>query len=220
MPVLDGTTTRKPPARARNRRGEGQRLHDELIAAALMLVEEEGGEALSLRGLARRVGIAATSIYLHFPDLTHLRDALVERCFAELAQATGAAAAETADPAEELRARCRAYCAFALAHPHLYQLMFYAALPTIPDGDPAATPGRRSFEKLVKAVEHCRQSGIGPRQEDPFRLASLIWAAEHGIAMARIARPTFPWPRLEPFVDEMVDRLMGFSGAPRTGATA
>lgn len=197
--------------RARNRRGEGQRLRDELIVAALALVEEEGGEALSLRRLARRVGIAATSIYLHFANLTQLRDALVERCFAQLSDTTAAAAEEATGPAEELRARGRAYCAFALAHPNVYQLMFAAELPTLPDGDPAATPGRRSFERLVGAVERCLKEGAGPDDADSFRLASLLWAAEHGIAMARIARPTFPWPQLEDFVDEMVDRLMRFS---------
>lgn len=212
--------TQATAGRVRNRRGEGLRLRDDLLVAALALVEEHGSEALSLRGLARRVGIAATSIYLHFPDLHHLRDALVERCFAQLTELTAAAAAEARDPAEALRARCRAYCKFALAHPRLYQLMFYADLPTIPDEDPAATPGRRSFDWLVKAVEDCGRAGVGFQDEDSFRLAALIWAAEHGIAMARIARPTFPWPRLEPFVDEMVDRLMEFGSNPLAGASA
>jgi hypothetical protein len=47
-----------------------------------------------------------------------------------------------------------------------------------------------------------------PAYDDSFRLASLIWTAEYGIVLARITRPIFPWPPLEPFVDEMVDRMM------------
>jgi AcrR family transcriptional regulator len=200
----------KPPkTRQRNKRGQGDLLRNDLIAAAIALVEED--ERLSLRAVARRVGIATTSIYLHFPDLDHLLDAVVDRSFTELA-ATGAKAGKRAsDPADELRKRCRAYCRFALEHRHLYQLMFQASLPqaTVAN-DPNATPGRRAFENLVAAVDRCLQAGVAPPHDDPFRLASLIWTAEHGIVLARIARPNFPWPPLNGFVDEMVDRIMGF----------
>jgi AcrR family transcriptional regulator len=177
------------------------------------MVEAQGAEALSLRSLAREVGIAATSIYLHFNDRGELRAALVQRCFEQLTEAAATAAPGTADPADVLRARCRAYCRFAVSHPNLYQLMFAAPLPPVPGGDPAATPGRRSFESLVLAVDLCLRAGLAGRHDDPFRLASLIWTAEHGIAMARISRPTFPWAPLDELVDEMVDRLMGF-GTP------
>jgi hypothetical protein len=44
--------------------------------------------------------------------------------------------------------------------------------------------------------------------DDPFRLASLVWTAEHGIVLARIARPTFPWAPLDALVDEMLTRMM------------
>ncbi len=78
-------------------------------------------------------------------------------------------------------------------------------------GDPASTPGRRSFENLVSAVRRCLDAGLAPPHDDPFRLAPLIWAAEHGPVMARISRPTFPWRPIDALVDEMVTRLMGFS---------
>jgi AcrR family transcriptional regulator len=176
------------------------------------MVEENQANRLSLRSVARRVGIAATSVYLHFPDLDHLLAAVVERSFARLTAATAAAAEDAGDPAAELRGRCRAYCRFALEHPSLYRLMFQADLPsaTIRD-DPSATPGRRAFDRLVESVDRCLRARLAPLDGEPFRLAALIWAAEHGIVLARIARPTFPWPPLDPFVDEMVDRIMAFS---------
>jgi AcrR family transcriptional regulator len=179
----------------------------------MAMVEAQGAEALSLRSLAREVGIAATSIYLHFNDLGELRAALVQRCFEQLTDAAAAAASGSAKPANALRARCRAYCRFAVSHPNLYQLMFGAPLPPAPGGDPAATPGRRAFENLVIAVDRCLRAGLAGGHDDPFRLASLIWTAEHGIAMARISRPTFPWAPLDDLVNEMVDRLMGFRTA-------
>jgi AcrR family transcriptional regulator len=198
--------------RQRNRRGQGERLREELIDAAIEMIEAKQSDQLTLRGIARHVGIAATSVYLHFPDVDHVLAAVVARGFAMLTAATTEAAEGITDPAEELRARCRCYCRFGLEHPDLYLVMFQADLPltTVAD-DPAATPGRHSFENLLSAVERCLQAGLAPPHDDPFRLAALIWTAEHGIVLARISRPTFPWTPIDPFVDEMVNRMMAFA---------
>jgi AcrR family transcriptional regulator len=198
-----------PPTRQRNKRGQGELLRNDLIAAAIAMIENN--ERLSLRSVARRVGIATTSIYLHFPDLDHLLAAVVDRSFVELAATAAEAGKNASNPADELRKRCRAYTHFGLDHPRLYQVMFQADLPLATIGDdPTQTPGRRAFENLVAAVDRCLQAGLARPDEDPFRLATLIWTAEHGIVLARIARPTFPWPPLDPFIDEMVDRIMAF----------
>lgn len=194
-----------------NRRGEGNRLRDDLVAAATAMVESHGARGLSLRSVAREVGIAATSVYLHFADVDHLLAAVVERAFDELTKATTDAARGASGPARELRLRCRAYCHFALDHPLLYQLMFEAELPQAFAGDPAATPGRRSFQNLVVAVRRCLDSGVAAAHDDPFRLASLVWSAEHGLVMARITRPTFPWAPLDALLDEMLTRLVALN---------
>ena len=76
-----------------------------------------------------------------------------------LTAATTDAARNVADPAKELRARCRAYCQFALDFPRLYQLMFHADLPLTLLYQPDATPGRRSFNNLLAAVRNCIRQG-------------------------------------------------------------
>jgi AcrR family transcriptional regulator len=200
-----GSKERRKP----NRRGEGNRLREDLIAAAAELVELDGAAALSLRRAARVVGIAPTSVYLHFPDLDHLVAAVMDRGFEQLTVATASAAAETTDAAEELRQRCRAYCLFGLSHPRLYEAMFQVPLPASFAVTVDQTPGRRSFENLVAAVRRCIDAGAAPAHDDPFRLASLIWAGEHGLVLARLARPTFPWAPIDVLIDEMVDRLLG-----------
>ena len=202
------------PRRQANRRGQGDRLREDLLAAALSMVESEGARGLSLRRVAQRVGIAATSVYLHFPDVDHLLAAVVGRAFERLTVATNEAARDARDPAEELRARCRAYCHFAVDHPLLYQAMFQADLPQVLAADPTNTPGRRSFENLVAAVRRCLDAGVAPAHDDPFRLASLVWTAEHGLVLARISRPTFPWAPLDALVDEMLTRMMALREGP------
>ena len=197
-------------ARIANPRGQGDRLRLELLGAAKAFVEAYGSRQLTLRGLARKVGVSAPSVYLHYPNLDHLLAALVEQGFDELTAATNLAVRDVVDPADELRARCNAYCRFALDHPRLYQLMFQDDLPLTLRGQPAATPGRRSFENLRAAVQRCLDAGLAPAHDDPFRLASLIWSAEHGLVLARISRPAFPWAPIDVLVDEMVTRMMAF----------
>ena len=197
-------------ARSPNPRGQGSRLRQDLLIAAKASVETHGSRQLTLRGLARQVGVTAPSVYLHFPNLDHLLAALVEYGFDDLTAATSAAARDLMDPAEELRARCHAYCRFAIDHPRLYQLMFQDDLPLTLQEEPEATPGRRSFENLIAAVRRCLEAGLAPAHDDPFRLASLIWTAEHGLVLARISRPAFPWAPIEVLVDEMVTRMMAF----------
>ena len=198
--------------RQRNARGQGDRLRREIIDAARDILAETGNvDRLTLREVARRVGIAATSVYLHFPDAEHLAVAALEQTFAQLTATTSAAAAGYADPAEALLARCRAYCQFGIDHPGHYRVMFHLDLmPSLATGDPEETPGQRAFLALVATVEACLAAGAGRPHPDPNRLASLVWAAEHGLVSARLARPRFHWGTLDGMVTEAVSRLMGF----------
>jgi hypothetical protein len=70
---------------------------------------------------------------------------------------------------------------------------------------------------LVGAIRRCIEAGLAPDSEDTFRLGSLIWAADHGLVLARISRPTFPWAPIDDMVDDMVDRMMGFRHGPDGG---
>jgi AcrR family transcriptional regulator len=194
-----------PPARRRerSRRGEGDRLREEIVEAATALLAEAGElGALTLRAVARQVGIAATSIYLHFPDLDSLTGAAIERAFDEFDAARDAAARELTDPRAVLLARARAYCRFALDNPGLYRVMFGLERP-------ASERGQDSFQTLVSTIERCQQAGV-TNEADAGRLAALIWAGLHGLASLRINRPQFPWPApLDDDVERLVSAIVG-----------
>jgi AcrR family transcriptional regulator len=120
-----------PPAvspsvrRARNPHGQGGKLRAELIAAADHILAQTGNfEALSLRGVAREVGIATPSIYLHFPDKRALIRAVLEVRFEQLRVAVQEAALAATGPDQQLRAGCRAYCQFATENPNAYRVLF------------------------------------------------------------------------------------------------
>ena len=72
----------KEAVRERNRRGEGGKLRAEILEGATALLEQNGSEeAVTLRAVARQVGISAPSIYSHFPDREAIVDAIVDGAF-------------------------------------------------------------------------------------------------------------------------------------------
>ncbi|UOY00920.1 TetR/AcrR family transcriptional regulator [Blastococcus sp. PRF04-17] len=101
----------------------------EITDAARRQLAEVGAPALSLRAVAREVGMASSAIYRYFPS----RDDLLTRLIIDGYDALGAAA-EAADdpataPAERWLAVCRAVRAWALAHPHEYALLYGSPVP-------------------------------------------------------------------------------------------
>ena len=84
---------------------------EEIVSGALAIIEREGtDEAVTLRAVAREIGIAAPSIYAHFPDRDAIVLAVVARVFDELRQAiTQGVVAAGDDPVERLVAGCKAY---------------------------------------------------------------------------------------------------------------
>jgi AcrR family transcriptional regulator len=152
-------TARQAQARARQRnpRGEGERLREEIITAASELISETGDpDQLTLRGVAKKVGIAAPSIYRHFPDADHLKMAVVAASFATFSQARDEASRHITDPAQALLARCRAYCQFALDHPGPYRFMFSHEVP--PPGEGLACWWRRLSDKRRRPPGRSRSS--------------------------------------------------------------
>ena len=210
-------TTRQ---RRRNPRGQGDRLRADIIDAASGLLADPAAPPLTLRGVARAAGVAATSVYLHFPDTDALVLAVAEEHFGELADAQQAARDAAATPREAVRAMALAYCKFGLANPGLYQVMFTSPLPQV--ADLRQIPGRRAFEQRTAAIAAAMgDTGIGVTgdPDDPdgpaFRASALLWQFLNGAVNLRISRPAFPWPPAEETVTAVVDRILDGAGPAR-----
>ncbi|MFI6214051.1 TetR/AcrR family transcriptional regulator [Nocardia brasiliensis] len=194
--------------RVRNPRGEGARLRDEIVAAAVALLDETGdGSALTLRSVARRAGIAAPSIYRHFPHQSAIMPAVVHDAFAQLdAQLRAAVRAAGDSPRDRLAAVYFGYLEFARARPGRYRTMFGGGwVPdrddgTVAEGDMAVL-GQSSLRLLAAALADCVAAGHA-RSADPAVDAVALWLGLHGLAHQRAVAPSFPWPA------EIVERLV------------
>ncbi|MEV7087450.1 WHG domain-containing protein [Streptomyces sp. NPDC093085] len=187
-------------ARARNRRGEGGRLREEIVTAAVEILDEAGDErAITLRSVARKVGIAAPSIYPHFPDQPAIMLAVVQREFAILRDSLLAALAEAgSDPRKRLYAVCTTYLDYAETHPERYRTMFGGLW--MPDLDNSSLTeadlyglGNEAMHILVEALAACAAAGEST-STDPVGDAVALWVGMHGLAHQRAVSPAFQWP--------------------------
>jgi AcrR family transcriptional regulator len=206
--------------RQRNARGQGARLTEEIVAGALALIEESGSvEGVTLRAVARRVGIAAPSIYAHFEDRDAIIIAVVLQVFDELAtQIRDSRDAAGADPADRLVAGCAAYLDFGLAHPARYGVLFSGRNPGAeehctpvevgPDGMPILEYGADSFALLADGITECVAAGVSA-STDLTGDAIAVWIALHGAVSLRTALSSFPWPDPDEFIRHHVLTLAG-----------
>jgi AcrR family transcriptional regulator len=188
--------------RRRARKGDGDLLREEILVAAERLLFETGSEeAVSIRAVAREVGVTAPSIYRHFPDKTHLMFEVCARQFELLDEVLQEAVSGIDDPVEAMTARGRAYVRFGVEHPEHYRIMFMGPASTTPDqwGDIISTG---SFANLIRGIERLVDGGRLPADVDTYRTALHVWANIHGLTSLLVARPGMPWPDLEPFVEE------------------
>jgi AcrR family transcriptional regulator len=190
----------------RNKRGEGARLREEIVAAAAALLEQTGDEdAVTLRRIARQIGIAAPSIYRHFPDRDAIIKAVMATAFAELDAILDAAQRAHDDPMQQLHALCQAYLTYAADKPHCYLVAFGRHRTTARSAanDPGSmedSTAAQAFNRLVAAITRC-SPGL------PHQTAVAVWVALHGYASLTTSVPAFPWPERRQIIELLVDRM-------------
>ncbi|CAL2059871.1 TetR family transcriptional regulator [Streptomyces murinus] len=211
--------------RAPSQWGEGGALKEEILAAAARLLAESGREeALSLRAVAREVGIAAPSVYLHFKDRSELVATVTRRAYeklvAELREARDGGtphAPHTSHvphtsraphtPRTALRAMAHRYCTFALENPRRFRLMFGVERIVGPREDSPRHPVwlvLGAWEEALAALPADRSGQVGAEQD-----ALLLWSALHGIVTIAMALPYEVDRRgLIQRADDLLDRIV------------
>ncbi|HWI84883.1 MAG TPA: TetR/AcrR family transcriptional regulator [Sphingomonas sp.] len=150
-----------------------------LITAGLEILAERDAEALSLREVARAVGVSATSVYRHFPDKDALMTALAREGLARLAVAQRAAGEEAGGGEAGFAATGRAYVRFALANPALFRLIL--ASPVLGREECERQPPPEAMALLQANAAAAANAAQG--SEAARVRAVQAWALVHGLAM-------------------------------------
>ncbi|WP_433182683.1 TetR/AcrR family transcriptional regulator [Actinoallomurus sp. CA-150999] len=197
-------------ARGRNPRGQGERLRNEILSATLRLLDDLGDdEALSLRAVAREVGIAATSVYIHFEDRDTLVYAALERSHRDLMRDLDEAEAASADPVGRLRARLLFIGTWVGRHSGLYKVLHESTL----NQRTHLAFKEELGERVTAAVQRCMDAGLAPA-DDAAAVALDLRAAVHGAVSIRVNEPDLPWPPLEDQIDRFLAKLVGVRPTP------
>lgn len=188
-----------------SRRGEGAALRSEIIeAASALLTENNDPTAVSLRAVARRVGIATTSIYLHFDDLAELLQAVSVARFDKFSAFLIQAGEEACpDELDRLCVMLRAYVRYGQEDPGSYAVMF--TVDRGPDAQPQPF-GLHTFQVLTNQVATVLD--LPAERPEARLLAVSLWTFCDGLVHLHASRPHFPWPDLDHQIDYTTRRLL------------
>jgi AcrR family transcriptional regulator len=216
------SVTVEPLKRRRAPRGSGEQLRDEILDATTELLLEAGHEKLvSIRSVAKRVGVTPPSIYLHFADKDTLLDAVCARYFERLDEVMQQVVREHTATVDRLWAQGMAYVRFALHTPELYRIA------TMGEARPGSyvdlTLNSSAFVHVRDSVQALIDDGSYPAGDATVMGLELL-AVAHGIAALMISRPYLPFGDAEEFADRVlrsacsgriVGGMIGFDGTPQ-----
>lgn len=184
-------------------------LHEALLAAAVEEARSSGPQAISVRALAKAVGVSPSAVYRHVPSIDALTAEVAQIAREELArrlvrQRDRAPQHRTrkARARERFRAVGRGYIEFALAHPHLFDTAFAPTTCTTdrPD-DPSA------WQVLADGVQELVDAGALPGGAADAA-ALIAWSGVHGIASILVRGALLEECADEAAVDVVLDGVM------------
>ena len=153
------------------------------LAAAQVLLEREGPEAVTTRAIAKAIGYTAGTLYNIFDDLEdlklHVNARSLDLLHEQLSRARRRAAARAeATPIDVAMALARAQLRFIQKHPALWQMLFRY---TLPSGREVPDWFRSKVAETIGELEQAINPAFDGDLEASRRQARMLWAAFYGI---------------------------------------
>ncbi|MFZ0088758.1 MAG: TetR/AcrR family transcriptional regulator [Solirubrobacteraceae bacterium] len=183
-----------------------------LLDQAARTVRERGVDAVSLRELAREVGVSHGAPRRHFPDRQALLDALAESGFVRLGGELQAAADGAGDAFDaRLRATAAAHIRFATHDPALLDLMFAAKHREV-DGNALHEAMEQAFSVMLDLILQGQREGL-LEPGDPERVGLVLFATIQGIA-ALVTGGMVELDQLDELTSDAIAHFLRGSRAP------
>ncbi len=191
----------------------------DIVTEARRQLATEGAAALSLRAVARELGMASSAMYRYVPSRDELLTILITQAYDALGEVTEAAAAAhaSADVVGRWRGVCRAIRRWALDHPQEYALLYGSPVPGYHAPDATTGPASRVTLALAALLADAHRTGHlrAPRDEPlPAVLAAdleqLARTTAPDVPLAIVARALVAWALLFGQISfELFGRLSG-----------
>jgi AcrR family transcriptional regulator len=177
-----------------------------LLASARKQLGEVGPAALSVRAVARDVGMASSAVYRYFASRDELLTALLIQAYDELGAAVEAADAGVATRTrlrERWRRICHAIRDWALAQPHEYALLYGTPVPGYTAPEATVPPAARVPLAMLALAHDAQQAGLRPTtaslpvsRREHRALAGIRQLTEFTIDDERLVRCMMAWSNL------------------------
>ncbi|MFE3255275.1 TetR/AcrR family transcriptional regulator [Nocardia sp. NPDC059091] len=131
----------------------------EITDAARRQLAESGAPALSLRAIARELGMVSSALYRYFPSRDELLTTLIIEAYNALGDAVEHAVATETAPRAQWRALSNAVRDWAIAHPHEYALVYGSPVPGYRAPQTTVAPASRGPLAALGIVHRAWQSG-------------------------------------------------------------
>ncbi|MFJ6214664.1 TetR/AcrR family transcriptional regulator [Streptomyces sp. NPDC092296] len=191
-----------------------EELTHEITEEARRQLAAEGAQRLSLRAVARELGMVSSALYRYFPSRDDLLTALIIDAYNALGERAEQAAASVADPRGQWLALCHAVRDWAREHPHEYALVYGTPVPGYQAPESTIAPAARVAVVLVGLLRAAPLTPRpAPRPLPPVLAAQLGGLAEllaPGLDPALLARGLTAWTQLFGMVSfELFGHLVG-----------
>ena len=155
-------------------------LREACIVAAQEVIAERGIENLSLRDVARKLGVSHQAPYKHYPSRDHLLAEVMRRCFERFAAYLDARA-RFDHPEQDLQSLGLQYLSFAQQHPLEYRLMFSTSWPESAEHPDLVRDAVHAFDILRNVLRRIHGDSAAMRERVELD-ALYIWSTMHGLA--------------------------------------
>ncbi|MBQ1451944.1 MAG: TetR/AcrR family transcriptional regulator [Clostridia bacterium] len=197
---------------------EVQKIREEILDKTLELINEVGFDNFTMRKLAGKLGLTATTIYQYYKNKEELYFAALTQGFDTLCDVVQEALGKQNDPKERLREVIRAIIRFSLAHPNVYNILFVSDVPKYYDyvGTESEAVAKNELDAAMRfrnlLISTVLQSGIIKADSENDVLMDLIAGicTIHGYIVFVNSQITdyLLGPDTETDSDEMVNKLI------------
>ncbi len=183
-------------------------LRKEILEVSKEILIKDGFGKMSMRKIAGRCGVSATSIYLHFKNKDDLLLALIEESIENLKQAL----MEVLDPAksmiDQLEVLARTYISYALEHPQEYEVIYMVRPEEMPKYPKEKFRDVRSAYELLADIIRKGKREESLDVESSLISAYTLWAQLHGVVSVILNKRLDTRIPQDQFIEQAIDHII------------
>lgn len=183
-------------------------LRNEILEVSRDLLIQQGFGKLTMRNIAKRANVTATSIYLHFESKEDLLLTLIEESIEHLKEHLLEEIESSKELIQQLEDLARAYVRFALDNPQEYEIIYMVRPEEMPQYPKEKFQQIRSaYELLAEIIERGKQNDqidVG----DSLISAYTLWAQLHGVVSVILSKRLDTRIPEDDFIDQAIENII------------